>query len=381
MRTCVPFLLTWLVGSAFSQSLGDPALESRALRGIDYVYNLEFERAESEFNEIVRQRPNDPAGYALLAIVDWWRIQIDMDDTRYDKHYTDLLERAISLADDLLDKNEDDVNALFFKGGAIGFLGRLKFHRDDWIGAANAGRRALPIVQTASSLDPANYDIHLGTGIYNYYAEVIPEEYPIVKPLLLFIPPGDKKKGIEQLQAAAEKGKFARVEAAYFLMQTYYNYEKNYLAALALAEELHKRYPSNMLFHKYVGRCNVSLGNWLKVAEVFTEVIRRVRNAQPGYGKSAEREAEYYLGMHEMQTRRHDVALNHFYRCDELSRDLDFKEASGFMVMANLKVGMIYDVQTKRDLAVMQYTKVLSMKEFKDSHKQAEKYKHAPYVQ
>ena len=40
---------------------------------------------------------------------------------------------------------------------------------------------------------------------------------------------------------------------------------------------------------------------------------------------------------------------------------------------------MIFDLQGKRDLAVAQYTKVLGMKEYKDSAGQARRYLAAPY--
>jgi tetratricopeptide (TPR) repeat protein len=136
-----------------------------------------------------------------------------------------------------------------------------------------------------------------------------------------------------------------------------------------------------MLFHRYLGRCCVSLGNWPRVAEIFSDISLRVQQNQRGYGPSSEREAEYYLGMCEMNAKRFESALKHFYRCDELSRNLDRKETSGFMAMANLKVGMVYDVLSKRDLAIMQYQKVLSMKEYQDSHKQAEKFVKSPFVQ
>ena len=81
-------------------------------------------------------------------------------------------------------------------------------------------------------MDPHNSDILLGTGIYNYYAEVIPNEYPFVKPLLLFIPSGDKKKGIEQLRLAAARARYASIETSYFLMQICYSYERDYPKAL-----------------------------------------------------------------------------------------------------------------------------------------------------
>jgi tetratricopeptide (TPR) repeat protein len=195
----------------------------------------------------------------------------------------------------------------------------------------------------------------------------------------LFVPPGDRKKGIEQLTLASKKARYANIETTYFLMQILYNYEKDFAQASALAQALHTRYPQNMLFHRHVGRCFVSLNDWPQARAVFTEVEERVINGARGYTKPLAREAEYYLGLCDMNERNYEAALKHFYRCDELSRELDKKEASGFMVMANLKMGMIYDLQTKRDLAVRQYEKVRAMKEFKDSHAQAEQWQRTPY--
>jgi tetratricopeptide (TPR) repeat protein len=356
----------------------DDAFDAVARRGIDHVYNLEFESAEKEFHQLVALQPANPAGHFFLSMITWWRIMIDMENEQYDARLIRELDQVVELCDSLLDKNEADVNAIFFKGGAIGFKGRLQFHRNDYLAAANAGRRALPLVQRASELDPANTDVLLGSGIYNYYAEVIPNEYPWVKPLLLFIPAGDKAKGIEQLTTAAEKGRYA-VESAYFLLQIMYFYERDYPRALELAERLHSRFPDNMLFHRYVGRSLVSLGRWDAVRQLFSEVLGAVQAGKRGYGKVVEREARYYLGVAEMTEGKWDPALAHFYRCDELSRELDRTTPSGFMSMANLKVGNIYDAQGKRDLAQAQYRKVLGLQDYKDSHAQAEQFLAAPY--
>ena len=136
-----------------------------------------------------------------------------------------------------------------------------------------------------------------------------------------------------------------------------------------------------MLFYRYLGRCYVSLGNWPKIKEIFSDIASRVDQNQRGYGPSTEREAEYYLGLCDMTSRQYDSALTHFYRCDELSRNLDKKETSGFMVMANLKVGMVYDAQAKRDLAITQYKKVLALKDYQDSHELAERFMNTPFMQ
>ncbi len=366
---------------AQSRAPRDTAFEAVARKGIDHVYNLEFTEAEESFRTLVRMNPSHPAGPFFLAMIQWWKIMIDIDDERHDKGFLSALDRVVDICDSLLDENPNDVTAIFFKGGSIGFQGRLRFHREDYLGAANAGRKALPLVQDASSLDPGNYDILLGTGIYNYYADVIPQEYPFVKPLVLFIPPGDRRKGIEQLTLASQKGLYASTEASYFLLQIYYFYEKDFSRALDIAERLNTRYPNNMVFHRYLGRCQVSLNNWVMAQEVFAAIAERAHGGMPGYGAGVEREAEYYLGVAAMVRRQYDEALGHLYRCDELSRDLDRQEASGFMTMANLKIGMIFDCQSKRTLAMEQYRKVLALKGFKDAHMQADQFMKVPFNQ
>ena len=193
-RTFFCFILFTSV--SFSQWITTADFDSQAQRGINAVYNLEFEKAEIEFSTLQKNYPSHPAGKFFLGMIDWWRILMDIDNESNDDKFLKEMDGVIDLCDSLLDVNENDISALFFKGGSLGFQGRLRANRNSWVKAANDGRRALPIVQRAYKIAPDNYDILLGIGIYNYYASTIPEKYPIVKPVMVFFPTGDKKKGI-----------------------------------------------------------------------------------------------------------------------------------------------------------------------------------------
>jgi len=366
---------------AGAQWLDDSAAEALTRRGIDHIYNLQFDEATAEFNQVIAAHPDHPAGYFFLAAVEWWRILIDIENTSRDQGFIGLLDRVIELCDRRLDRDEHDVAALFFKGGALGFQGRLHGNREDWIKAASSGRSALPIVQETYALAPDNEDVLFGIGLYNYYAAVIPEMYPFVKPLMLFFPSGDKATGIAQLRRAAAGAKYADTEASYFLLQILYNFEKDYPAALAIAETLHAAYPANPLFHRYVGRTLASVGRWDLAGATFGDILRASGDGKPGFGPVVERETRYYLGIVEMQEGDLDTALAHFYRCDELSRKIGSGLGPGYMTMANLKIGMIYDLQGKRDLALAQYRKVLGMKDYQASHDLAGRYTDSPYRQ
>lgn len=357
----------------------DDLNEQRIQRGIDHIYNIEFAQADREFSDVVKVYPDHPAGYFFQAMTEWWRILSNFDDESHDDYFKDMLEAVIDLCDKRLKKNKNDVTALFFKGGAIGFRGRLRANRGQWLGAANDGIVALPIVRKAYEIDPKNYDILLGVGIYDYYAAVVPKQYPIVKPLMIFLPSGDKKKGLEELEKASLYGKYARTEARYFLLQANYSYEKQYNVALGYAQSLHQMYPRNPLFHRYLGRCYVNLGYWAEALKMFSEVRDRFTSGQEGYDLHDGREAYYYIGKFHFMAGEFDKALQNYYTCDEHSRKLDKDGASGFMSMANLTIGMIYDAQRKRSLAIEQYEKVLNMKEYENTHTEARRYLEKPY--
>ncbi|HEY4613174.1 MAG TPA: hypothetical protein VII11_09345 [Bacteroidota bacterium] len=363
-----------------SQWLPDPEVDETIQRGIGFIYNLEFENAEKEFARVVSLRPDHPLGYFFQAMTEWWRILTDLDNEARDERFYEMLETVIAMCDKKLETNPNDVTALFFKGGSIGFRGRLRANRGSWLAAARDGVAALPIVRRAYELDPNNSDILLGIGIYNYYAEVVPQEYPLMKPVMWFFPNGDKKKGLEQLQQASENGKFAHIESSYFLMQNYFFYEKQYDKALALAQKLTRLFPRNPVFLRYLGRSHVRLGYWPEAYRVFFQIDKYCHDNQIGFTQSDEREAAYYMARFQFIGTDLEESLRQFLRCDELSQTLDKGETSGFMTMANLHIGMIYDFQKKRSLAIMQYQKVLKMKVFENSHKDARRYLNKPYT-
>lgn len=374
-------ILLWALGSGVcdAQWIEDQAADAQIRQGIRAVYNLSFDSAKAEFSRVAKSHPDHPAGYFFLAMVEWWRIVTDLENRSIDEKFIGMLDHVIDICDARLDADDGDITGLFFKGGALGFQGRLYGSREEWLKAANCGREALPVVMKAYEVAPTNNDVLLGMGIYNYYASVIPDIYPWVKPLMFFLPKGDKTSGLSQLRKASESARYANIEATYFLLQVLHNFEKRPQAASELATRLFEQFPDNVLFHRYTGRTYASLNNWKMVKETYLEVLRRGGLKMTGYERTAEREAHFFLGTAMMETSLYDSALTHLYRADELCRSSSKKENSTVMIFTNLRIGMIYDLQGKRELAVMQYRKVLDMKEHEDSHVNAERYIKTPY--
>ncbi len=346
--------------------------------GVRHIYNLEFDSASTEFQKVIVAYPHHPVGYFLDAMVDWWEISTNTRDKRMDERFLRKIDRVTSICDSILDKNENDIVGLFFKGGIIGFRGRYYVLRNEWATAALDGKRAFDLVQKCQEVAPGNRDVMLGTGIYHYFMESIPERYPAVKPLLAMLPPGDKRTGIAELKLASQSARYAATEAKVVLLQLQYGMEKNYVEALAIAQQLSTDYPKNSMFKSFLGRCYVQLGNYDKMEETWREILTNCIDRKIGYDNIIARESMYYIGLSLMQRGKYDDALTYFYKCDEFSRKLDEKP-SGWMIMLNSRIGYIYDIQGKRDLAIMQYKKVLGWEDYYESHKYAKQFLERPY--
>lgn len=372
-------LLFILLFSAASFAQKDAYYDSTVVNGIRQIYNLKFPAAEATFRKLIAVYPEEPAGRFFLAMVDWWKILLDLDDESHDDIFYQKVEDVIYFCDKILDKNPNDVDALFFKGGAIGFRGRLRATRESWIKAADDGREALPIVEHASKLDPNNLDVQLGFGIYNYYASVIPEKYPMVKPLMLFFPSGNKAKGLEQLNNTAMNGKYAKYEARYFLMTLYYQFENNPYKADEYAKMLVSDFPDNSHFERWRGRIAVRRGDYYFASDIFNDVFSKYQKKMTGYDKKAAREAKYYIAVHQRNMSKLDTARVLFEEELQLCREVDKKEESGFQINAVLYLGMLNDMLGKRDEAVKYYKMLLNMKEYGESRNKAKAYLQNPY--
>lgn len=375
-KILIAFLLTV---SAVSAQNSD--FDTRVNQGIKQIYNIKFDSAAVTFRSLIADYPEHPAGRFFLAMIDWWKILVDIQNEEHDDIFFQKLEDVIYQCDQILDKDPSNVDALFFKGGAIGFRGRLRAYRESWIKAADDGREALPIVEEASKLDPDNLDVQLGFGIYNYYADVIPNEYPMLKPLMIFFPDGDRQKGLEQLQNTALNGKYAKYEARYFLVTLYYSYENNPFMAEKYIDMLRADFPDNPVFQRWKGRVSAKMGNYAVSSAVFKNYLLKSDLNTAGYNNlSAKREAAYYVGLQHRYTNELDSAIYYFEKTVEYSKILDEgKEESGFMINTCLYLGMIHDSRGEREDALGYYRALLDMREYGMSHQMAKQYIENPY--
>ena len=375
MKSFKVLVYTFLILLSLNTFAQKPTYDSLVKAGINQIYSIKFTEAEKTFQLLQKEYPKHPAGKFFFAMIDWWKIILSEEDEEQDERFYEKIEETVDFCDAILDKDPNNVDALFFKGGAIGFRGRLRVMRESWFAAADDGREALPLVETASKLDPTNVDVKLGFGIYNYLAAVIPERYPIVKPLMIFFPSGNKEMGLNQLRDAAKNGKYSSHEAKYILITFYYYFEDDLQQAEIYAKQLFASFPYNPVFERWRGRIAVRKAEWKIAASIFNDVLNKASKNYVGYNTPmVRREANYYIGSYLKNQGKFDESLPYFKKCIEDSKKIDDDKESGFQINATLYTGTILETTGKYKEAKKYYEAVLDMREFKDSHDQAETY-------
>lgn len=370
-------------GSARAQPAGsifdDPVTQAEVSEGLDELYNMKFEAAARRFERIAERYPEHPAGPFLEALNLWWKILPDLANEAHDEAFFAAMEEVIERSDRLLKQDDDAFDAMFFKGAALGFRGRLRSNRGKWLKAARDGLRAMDYVLDVVEREPDVADYAFGKGMYDYYAAAIPEKYPFLRPFALFFPDGDRQRGIEALQRTMQDGRLVRAEAVYFLLQIHYIFENDFDKSVEYAAWLRERYPDNSFFHAIEGRVYARWGRWTLSDPVFEEVYARYRAGRAGYNPSLAGQALFFLARSRMAYGDYEAALPHLNALQEPAiRDAaDYR----FATMGRLYAGMAHDALGRRSEAVAAYREALDGKDWSRAHKRARQYLENPYGQ
>ena len=385
MVICLPLLLLHsglpshavVAQPVYDSILDDPRVQELGKQGLDHLYNMEREEAAKVFDEIEKLYPKHPVGPFLKGLNIWWDVMIDLPAETHDKAFFREMDSAVRRANRLLKRNRRDFDAMFFKGAALGFSGRLKSNRGRWFKASLDGKNALDYVMAIAEKEDENADFGFGRAIYDYFSVVIPEEYPAVRPFMVFMPKGDKGRGLQNLQRTVDEGYFIKTEAAYFLLQIYYTYEKDFNKSREYIDWLRTAHPKNSFFHIYEGRVFFRWGRWSDAQAVFENVLARYDSQRPGYSRTIGEQALYYLARTHMVYRRYNEALVHLRRLEKIGEQAG--DSSVFRILAFLRLGMTYDALGERDTAVRYYEQVLDLDDWSGAHDRAERYLKTPY--
>lgn len=368
---------SWFGGSTRKKHhevlLANRAIQIETTQAINNMYNFNYDAAERDFKWLIVKYPEHPIGYFLIGLNEWWKILPDSKNEKYDDACFDNMDKAIDMADEMLDDDSEDKEAAFFMAAAYAVKGRLHSERENWIKAAWASKQAMKYLEKCRGFGDFSPELAIGDGLYNYYSKWIPENYPSLKPMLVFFRKGVKNDGIKQLEYVAQNAFYTRMEAKYFLMQIY-SMENQHQKAYYTATQMHTMYPNNSFFHRYAARTAFVLGKADEAETLSQELLNNVNSGKPGYESTSGRYAAYILAYISMNYRNDLPKAKEYYQ-QTIDFALESKaKDSGYFLGANLALGKM--ALTEKDYQkAMQYFMIAEHNSEKKSetHKEAQK--------
>lgn len=230
-----------------SQIFQDSIALKLVKKNIDLIYNQQFSEAHEVYLNICQMYPSHPIVFILNGMMIYWENYPLLSTTPARDSFEKNMRETISLCENY---NSPAFEPEFLLANlcARGML--LMFYADN------------ELVKEAISLSISTYkylrhsfqfvstclDLNYFTGVYNYYLEVYPKEYPVYRPVAVLIPGGDRELGLKQLKTAAVNSTLLRAESYFLLTYIYLNFENRFSEALGYSKTLHTLFPENLIY-------------------------------------------------------------------------------------------------------------------------------------
>jgi tetratricopeptide (TPR) repeat protein len=372
--------------------------------GREALYNLDYEKARQDFQEIARLFPNHPAGPQLLAARLWTktlyesrRLQTGLYNTQSfygsgdDKVSPKVVEEFRSLtreakrrSDVRLKQDPKDIEALDFLAATAG----LKASFEEAVerrhfAALRDGSEAVDKHRDVLKLDPTWVDAKITIGLYEYVVGSLPLPIKVVAGVTGFR--GSKKRGLTLLEEVAKQGRWSQDDAKTLLILLYTR-EERFNDALNLARELSAKYPRNYLLRLEVADALVAVAGAerkmkntaaaLKAEkeafETFEDILRD-RNVRDTAARSMDL-IHFKYGEVLLAAGQPDRAGKEFLAATKVE-----PADAALVTMAHLNAARALDLSGKREDALAQYKQVLARPNIYDAHDEAKKGLRQPF--
>ncbi|WP_092767543.1 tetratricopeptide repeat protein [Hymenobacter actinosclerus] len=347
------------------------------LEGAVYnLYNFKYDKAERQFRSLRRRYPQHPMPYFLLGLSTWWKIMpSNITNKQYDKVFLAYMDTAVTRGEALYRADNKNYEASFFLSASYGFSARLNAERSNWRKATVESKRALSYLEKSREANGLSPEFLFGQALINYYAPWISDNYPLLRPVLLFFPKGNKQLGLQQLRNVAANGFYTGPEAKVFLMKILQNQENKPAEALPIAQQMATTYPDNAYFQRFYALMSYQVGDLRECERVSRDILEKINRGMPGYEGISGRYATFFLGsLMESRYQDLDKARDYYQRCVVFSESTGDTQ-QGFYLYALLNLARIAAKQKDPEAATRYYQDVLKKADRKsDAQKEARAY-------
>jgi tetratricopeptide (TPR) repeat protein len=377
--------LSFHLAAGFTQSTGQtahpavPAPVNLSFRpndplnpiAFDHFYNLEYDQAVQEYDQILRRHPDDPfaINHLLTAVLfhELYRMGVlnsgeyandsfikaahQPPDPRVQAQIKDLVKKALGLEQNRLAANPNDIEALYTRGVTRAELATYTaLIEHAWFSALRNAVGARHDHERLLELAPGQNEAKLIVGTHNYVVGSLP--WALRSAGTLAGLGGNKEKGLRLLGECAGGNGETAVDAK-ILLALFLRREHRYDEALPRVRQLIVAYPRNILMALEEGNLLRAEGHPPEAAAVYGRIWRA--GTEGRYAGSHYEIAALSLGDLLRSQKDYDGAAAAY----EQASGVPHPDAN-IAQKADLGAGEMYDLLNNRNLAIKKYESVIA---------------------
>lgn len=311
-------------------------------KGIEYIYNFQFDKSEAAVRKVKQKYQGHPALLLYSSVQEFWQF-FPINGSKQFAAYQKNLLACIAESEKMALKYPKQPEVEFFNMMANLLLARHLSEDGEYIKAVNHTRKAYTFIKRGFEYKNQYAEFYFSTGLYNYYREAFPENHPMYKPFTIFFPNGNKSLGLKELEIASQKALFARPEALGFLTGIYLRDEYNLPVATKYATQLYESYPGNWLYSVLYGECMAETKK--------PDLAENIADRLMGRNENCALLGGYYIkGLVERQRGNVDAAKWSFQKALQYGKTKD-RLTKGYMGLCYNELGKIARAEGKMDWA------------------------------
>jgi tetratricopeptide (TPR) repeat protein len=374
---CLGWVLVSLLCSAVADAGSSPVPtrvdnDANTRKGYEHFYNLEYDKAIHEFELAQAAHPDDPfaVNHTLAAVVfkELYRIgALDTEAYANDNFITkkaaapldpavrdrvkQLTDHAMALSQASLDKNANDINALYARGATRAMNATyVGVANKAWLSALRSAVAARHDEERVLELDPKYVDAKLAVGTHLYIVGSL--SWPMKVAASVAGLPGNKQKGLDYLRQAMASPHVEVATDAKIILALFLRREQRYAEALQVVNGMQNEFPRNFLMASEYANLLNAAGHGQEAIAAYRKVIAGCRaNVYNGCKMEF---AAFGLGESLRGQREYVEAAEAYELAASSAKDAEQRQK------AMLSAGEMYDLLQKRDTAMEKYKLVIA---------------------
>lgn len=259
----------------FSYKIFCDNYETILREGMELAYNFEFKSAEEKYFQLLKIDNKNPQGYLALSNIYVWQYLTDNDNSTLEKfeYYSGLTQ---SKSKEILAKDESNFIARYCYTTIQGYKTLVFLMSKKYTAGIWAAKECIYNSKDIKKTEPKFYDIYLWSGLFKFIFSQIPTSIQYL--LKIAGIEANFAEGLTELQLAADKGYYNKVEAKYFLSQIYSVYLEDENKTSSILNDLTKDYPKNYLFSYSLASQLIKERKLLIAKNILEDLLSKTKN-------------------------------------------------------------------------------------------------------